>query len=324
VIFLARNNNIERLISVITEKGPNRVFLQIPAGLKTKLVRIMELLDEKGIDVFASLDPCYGACDLKDVEAERMGCDLLVHVGHTKFCESDRIDVVYFPWMHMNTDPVQVIGESLADLEDYRRIGIVASVNFLPVVEETEEFLKSKNFDVFVGESSSMERGQIIGCDVSSALSIEEDVDCYLYLGSGIFHPLGLGLETSKPIFRLDFEEGRIKRMDFDKFQRQRIIAVERAKDAEKFGILVSTKKCQSEPEVALSLKEMLTDLGKEAHIFTMDMVTKDKLEGLDLDCLVNAACPRIAIENRTSFGIPILNVDELQKAVENQNFNKL
>ncbi len=308
--------NIDKLVSRIIEEGPDRIFLQIPEGLRPRLDDIQEKLGEEGIETFVSLEPCYGACDIRDGDASRLDCDLLVHVGHTGFCEDEEIDTLYFPWYY-DRDPVPVLRDSHGVLEDYGSIGLVASINFLPALDEAERFLSSEGHEVFAGKGEKTERGQILGCDISGALSVEESVDCYLYIGSGVFHPLGLALQTDKPVFKLDFEKGEISELDFDRFQRQKIVAMEKARGAEEFGVLVSTKKGQMKTGLALDLKEKIKSIDRDAYILVMDEIRPEKLSGVKADCLVNTACPRVAVEHRTDFDQPVLNPGELEELLE-------
>ncbi|MFP4116972.1 MAG: diphthamide biosynthesis enzyme Dph2 [Candidatus Aenigmatarchaeota archaeon] len=310
---------IEDLIEKILEEEPSKVLVQVPEGLRKKVTDIQSRLEREGVETFVSLEPCYGACDIKDKEAKELGCDLLVHVGHTKFCDDERIKTLYFPWYY-ERDPVPLLKQSLDRLKGFENIGLLSTANFLPSLDKARAFLEEEGFNVFTEEGDRTAEGQILGCDVSAALAVEDKVDCYLYFGSGIFHPLGLLSETEAPVFRLDFEENEIEEMSLDRFKRQRIIAVEKAKEAKTFGILLTTKKGQSRPELASRLKEKLEASDKRAYLFTMDEVTPGKLAGIDVDCLINTACPRVAVEHRTQFGVPILNPDELEEALLGSN----
>jgi diphthamide biosynthesis enzyme Dph1/Dph2-like protein len=74
-----------------------KVFLQIPEGLKTNVDGLVEELESKGFEIVTGLDPCFGACDLKESEAKKMGCDAILHLGHNKFVEKTKIPVIYAP-----------------------------------------------------------------------------------------------------------------------------------------------------------------------------------------------------------------------------------
>src|SRR3989338_8133949 len=75
----------DSLVAEIKKTGAKRVMIQVPAGLKIKLAEIIASLKENGIVALASVSPSYGACDLADEEAKQHRCELLVHIGHSKF-----------------------------------------------------------------------------------------------------------------------------------------------------------------------------------------------------------------------------------------------
>lgn len=297
---------IENLIQKIKERNPKRVLIQIPEGLKAKAKEIENLLNKEGIESIVSLDPCYGACDLRDHEAKKLGCDLLVHIGHSDFGLKSEIPVLYYEWK-IEFDPSSILKENLEKLKEFESIGLVSTINFLDSLKIAKKFLES------VGKKCSI-GGQILGCNFANAKKIEEKVDIFLYIGSGKFHPVGLALKTDKPVYMLDVEKRTIEKVDVEIFLKQKYIAQELAKRSNSFGILVSTKPGQIRVKAALEIKRRITSAGKEAYIFSMDEITPEKLLGVDVDCYVNTACPRIAIDNRTTFGKPILNVDEMDE----------
>ena len=146
-------------------------------------------------------------------------------------------------------------------------------------------------------------------------MSIEEVVDAFLYIGSGRFHPLGLALKTEKPVYVLDMEKNEITDIKElkEKFLKQRYATIAMAKDAEKYGIIVSVKPGQMNLDLAKKIKEKLEKKSKKAYILILNEVKPYKLLGIDVDCYINTACPRITIEDRTSFKKPILNPDEIE-----------
>lgn len=280
-------------------------ILQIPEGLKRKA---LDIADELG-DVLIDCEACYGACDLCINEAKSLGCDGIVHYGHSKLIDSDF--PVEYREMRQDYDPVPVLEKNLEKIKD-KRIGLVSAVQFLESLKLAKKFLESKALTVKIGKGKSNE-GQILGCEVSSAKSVEKDVDAFLYIGSGKFHPLGLALQTEKPVFVLDVEKKEIYEIDKKIFEKQKYAAIALAKDAKKFGILVSVKPGQLNMELAKKIKNYLEDGGNRAYILVFNEIKPEKLLGLDLDCYINTACPRIAIENRSEFKKPILNPDEIE-----------
>ena len=81
-----------------------------------------------------------------------------------------------------------------------KRIGIVATVQFLDRIKEVRKYLEENGRKVLVGKDKQ-NSGQILGCDVGAAKKIQNNVDAFLYIGSGHFHPLGVALNTKKEVF---------------------------------------------------------------------------------------------------------------------------
>jgi len=88
------------------------------------------------------------------------------------------------------------------------------------------------------------------------------------------------------------------------------------AKDSNKFGILLSTKAGQERKGLALELKKEIEHKGKEAFILVSDYLLPEYAIGIDVDCFVNTACPRIAIDDASGWKKPIVNPNELEIAL--------
>jgi 2-(3-amino-3-carboxypropyl)histidine synthase len=282
-------------------------LLQIPEGLITKVLEIADDIE----DVIIYGERCYGACDLAIHVAKALDCEKIIHYGHSEFMKSE-IPVEYRE-IREDYDPTTVLEKYIEKIKQ-NKIGLVSTLQFLDSLEKAKKFLESVGKKAVIGKGSFND-GQILGCDVSTAKSIENDVDAFLYIGSGRFHPLGLALETEKPVWILDVEKQEITGLDDvkEKFMKQRYAAVALAKGAKKFGILVSVKPGQMKLELAKKIKEKIIKEGRKAYIIVFDEIKPDKLMGYDLDCYINTACPRIVIEDRTTFEKPILNPDELE-----------
>jgi len=282
-------------------------ILQVPDGLKRKT---LEIADELG-DVLIDCESCFGACDLAIQKAKVLGCDKIIHYGHSKLIDSD-IPVEYVE-LRQDYDPVPVLEKDLDKIKE-EKIGLISTLQFLDSLEKAKKFLEEKGKIVKIGKGKFYP-GQILGCDITSAMTIEKDVEAFLYIGSGKFHPLGTALKTEKPVYVLDVEKNEISDLKElkEKFLKQKYAAIALAKDAKKFGILVSVKPGQLNLELAKEIKNNLEGKGKKAYILIFNEIKPEKLEGLKLDCYINTACPRITIENRTEFKKPILNPYELK-----------
>jgi 2-(3-amino-3-carboxypropyl)histidine synthase len=299
----------KRIISEIRKRKAHRVFLQVPEGLKMKVQDFAQLLDKSGIETLISADPCYGACDVKDYEAKQLGCDLLLHVGHSDLGLATKVPVIYEEY-RIDFDPVPLLKNNLKELRPYKKICMVTTLQFLDSLKRAKKFLEAEGKKVFVAGS-----GQILGCDVTGAEALDSMVDCFLFLGSGSFHPMGLAIQVEKPVLMLSYETGDLVNLETERNVYRRIKAahIEKARESQNFGILISTKPGQMRIKAAEHAKKMLKTKGKKAWILVMNEITPEKLMGLKLDCLVDCACPRMA-EDFKMFKKPILTPEDLEK----------
>jgi 2-(3-amino-3-carboxypropyl)histidine synthase len=158
--------------------------------------------------------------------------------------------------------------------------------------------------------------GQILGCNASLAKNIDNKVDAFLYIGSGEFHPLEVALETSKPVFWANpftNEVKEIPKADIEKRKKRMKGAYLKFLTSKKIGILVSTKEGQNQIKKAKAFQKTLKD--KDSYIFLFNTLNFIDLENFpDIDCWINTACSRIAIEDYKKFNKPVINLADLER----------
>jgi 2-(3-amino-3-carboxypropyl)histidine synthase len=302
-----------RLIREIRDQKANKALLQLPEGLKTQAQEIAHALGKSGAEILLSVETCYGACDILDREAKSLGCDLIIHVGHSGMLGKTQVPVVYEEY-RMDFDPTRLLEKNLNQLEPYKKICLLTTLQFLGSLEPARKFLESRGKTVLIGKPKiARYPGQVLGCDHSAAKACEQAADCFLFLGSGRFHPLGVSLNVDKPVLFLDYESGKLDDLEKERFRLMKIRAaqIEKAKGARSFGILVSTKQGQGSLAVAESVKSQLEKKGKSAWILIAGEFAPEKILGLKLDCLVDCACPRLA-EDTSMFKKPIIRPEDV------------
>ncbi|HJW97236.1 MAG TPA: diphthamide biosynthesis enzyme Dph2 [archaeon] len=305
----------ERLIVEIRRRKTRRVLLQLPEGLKIQAQEIVQALEKSGAQILLSLETCYGACDILDREAKSLGCDLIIHFGHSQILGKTQVPVIYEEH-RMGFDPIPLLEKSLKGMELYKKICLLTTLQFLDSLEPVRKFLESRGKSILIGKPKIAKYpGQILGCDHSSAKACEKEADCFLFLGSGRFHPLGIAQNVDKPVLFLDFESMKLESLEKEKFRliKIRTANLEKAKEAKNFGILVSTKQGQGSLKIAESAKKQLERKGRNAWILIAGEFTPEKLLGLKIDCLVDCACPRLA-EDTSLFKKPIIRPEDVGK----------
>lgn len=77
---------LDKIIEEIKKSKSKLVGLQFPEGLKQHALDIADKIEnETNVKTIIFADPTYGACDLKGEQCKKLGIDLLLHFGHTKF-----------------------------------------------------------------------------------------------------------------------------------------------------------------------------------------------------------------------------------------------
>lgn len=303
----------------IIDRKAKTVLVQLPEGLKQHATKIVEELEETGAQVFTSMDPCFGACDLSLDKMKAVNADLLVHLGHAPIHRLQNVlHVPVYDKIEKKTleNLVEKAAEAMKE-KKIRVIGLCTHSQFVYLLKDAEKEFEKKGFKVMIGNGSPRIalQGQVLGCNYTAITSIEKNIDAAVYFGEGYFHPLGLAFSTKKPVYFLDTSTQKVTDIssERDKYARKRFAAIELAKKANSFGILVSTKTGQRYKQVALSCKQLIEEHKKKAFIFTMDLVKEDYMAGVGVDCFVNTACTRIVGDDAEHWKKTIINPLELE-----------
>ena len=190
-----------------------RILLQFPEGLKQKALEHAKILEAKGDEVFISASPTFGACDLAIDEAKNIKADKLVHFGHGEFHKAD-FNVEYVPY-EMSAS-LEILNDTLPLLSQYKRIGLVTTIQHVHQLSDIKKFYETNGKIIIIGRpyGFAKEQGQILGCDIGSAATIDREVDAFVYFGGGVFHPLGAVLATTKPFVVAEPYTNRVDVMD--------------------------------------------------------------------------------------------------------------
>jgi 2-(3-amino-3-carboxypropyl)histidine synthase len=290
------------LIRQLRERGVKLVALQFPAGLKRRAAEWAGALKTAGFGVIVSGDSCYGACDLALDTLDH--ADVLVHVGHAPVDKQDR--VIFLPW-EVNFD-VAVLEKALPLLHG-KKTGLVTTVQHVHLIPAIESFMKERGINVRVAEARGRTpcRGQVLGCCFTTAK--ETGSDEILFVGTGLFHPIGIALSTGARVIALDPLTGIAQEVSGETLLRKRFGVIEKARGATSIGIIVSTKSGQHRMDLA----RRLAALSPHAVIVTMHEVSPDELLNLGFGCFVNTACPRLAYDDQIRFPVPVLSPQEFE-----------
>jgi len=317
----------KQLKEEIRKRRAKRVLIQLPEGLKPYGSFLASIVEKTGALAIVSADPCYGACDLAVSEAESLDVDLIVHYGHSKMTEEKKIKTLYFE-AKAKSNVKTAVKKALPLLKGSEKIGLVTVVQHVHALNKAREELLKAGKTVAIGNTGHIKyAGQVTGCDFSNARAIRKEVDAFLFVGGGRFHPIGVALATAKPTVVADpyaraafAIEGEV-----NKILKQRWAQISLAKKAEKFGVLVGLKSGQTKLETAIKVKEKLEKTGKQAILLALrEIIPEVLLQFPDIEAFVNTACPRVSLDDAQRFNKPMITFNETLVALGEMDWEKL
>jgi 2-(3-amino-3-carboxypropyl)histidine synthase len=195
-----------------------------------------------------------------------------------------------------------------------KNVGLVTTVQHVHKIEGVKEALEASGKRVFLLKGShSLYDGQALGCDLFR-LKPAKEIEAFLYIGTGEFHPKELLMLEKKPVFVYNPESRNFYELDKKEvmaIEKKRKAAYTRFLSSEKIGVLVTIKPGQQELESALRLKEKYKD--KEFFFFVADTFDFSSLMNFPfIECFVNTACPRIGYDEAENLEKPIVNIQDV------------
>ncbi len=298
------------------ELNLRKILLHLPAGMHVYATEIADSLEDE-FEVFISSRSSYGACDI-EIHPDM----LTVQFGHSE------IPNIKYPEYVLFLESFSEVS-FLPALENLKlgcsRVGIVASVQHIGAVEEVAEFLKSRGVEARVGRGDGRIKypGQVLGCNFSTARAVKKEVDCFLFLGSGVFHPLGVAVSTKKPVYAVDPYSKKIERITHEDFMRRRYAAIASIMEAKRFGIIVSSKIGQRRTSLAMEVLRVLREEGRKGYPIMTDDIVPESFY-YDVDAYVNTACPRVTYDDYARFQRPVVTPGELLIALGRKKWDSL
>ena len=305
--------DFERVIKKIESINAKNVGLQFPEGLKTQALSIAnEIQKLTNVNVIISGDPCFGACDVSDSKMKGL-VDLIVHYGHTPLPIKYDLPILFVE-SYSKVNVEKSLNESLKLLKNYSKIALATTTQHLHLLDEIKDYLEDNGKEIVIGSGKATRKGQVLGCNFSSIKNL--GAECFLFIGSGNFHPLGIHLFTKSPVIIADPYSGEGRNIgDFaDKILKIRFARITKSQEVKKWGILISSKEGQLRIELAKEIKKILEDEGMEGFLILMDNITPEALlPYMDLEGFVVTACPRIAIDDSQMYKKPLITPQELE-----------
>lgn len=203
-----------------------------------------------------------------------------------------------------------------------KNVAVFSAVQFRPHLEEVQKLLKEKGYSSETSKPlrTSIE-GQMLGCDsYSDSLKIDlSDIDGFIYIGDGYFHPNALLLaqeyeEQIKPVLLMNVVQEMTEVIDKDhinKYLKRKKGNLMRFHTSDEIGVFITTKWGQEYKDSALKLRDLYPE--KNFYFFVGDNFNDQEMENFPyVQCWVNTACPRIGQDDILRFNKPVINIKDI------------
>ncbi|CAG8556107.1 7926_t:CDS:10, partial [Paraglomus brasilianum] len=318
------NFELHKTIWHVKQSNAIKVALQLPEGLLMFACIIADILEQFcGVETLIMGDVTYGACCIDDFTAKALECDFMVHYGHSCLIPVDVTTVkTLYVFVDIGIDTQHFIDTICKNFEAGKELAIVGTVQFVSSIHAVKRVLE-QDYKLVVPQSKPLSPGEILGC-TSPKL---DKLDALIYLGDGRFHLESIMIANPDvPAFRYDPYSKKFTREYYDHADMHslRKHAIEIAKKAKKFGLILGTLGRQGSPKVMEHLEERLNSKNIPYVCVLLSEIFPDKLtQFTDIDAWIQIACPRLSIDWGYAFTKPLLNPYEVSVALESVEWQK-
>ena len=239
-----------------------------------------------------------------------------MHYGHSCLIP---VDVTSVPCMYVfvdiRIDTAHLVGSIRRQFQPGARLLLAGTIQFAASVQAAKAALAGDFPHVTVPQARPLSPGEVLGC---TAPRVGGEHEALVFVADGRFHLEALMIANpSLAAFRYD-PYGRVltlERYDQRGMRDARRAAVEAARGAASWGLVLGTLGRQGSPKVLAGLQSLLAARGRRWVTVLLSEVTPAKLAALSggVDAWVQVACPRLSIDWGDEFTQPTLNPYEVR-----------
>ncbi|KAL4072116.1 diphthamide biosynthesis protein [Scleroderma citrinum] len=342
---------IEKTAKEIRQGAFKRIALQFPDELlhdSVPVYRLLKQLVDDGQELYVLADTSYGSCCVDEVAAQHVNADLIVHYGHACLSQTSRLPVIYV----FGKKPIDAIAcaNHIADLIISKDLPCPSSVVIRHDVAysyQAGEIIKQLRdklsptaarivyhdvpmmADPFPSQSKSNDNAESrldtvherTDTRTKESPSGGEDHSIIVYIGEESLTLANILMKySSNEVYSYNPITNvlRLESGSTNKLLMRRFAAVQKARDADVFGILVGTLGVASYLPVITYLRQLLSRSRKKSYTISVGKINPAKLANfMEIECFVLAACPENSIIESREFFKPIITPYELKVALQ-------
>lgn len=252
-------------------------------------------------------DVTYGACCVDDFSARALGCDFLLHYGHSCLVPVDVTPInTLYVFVDIGIDTQHFIDTVKRNFDAGKKLVVVGTIQFVTALQAARSVLE-KDYVLQVPQAKPLSPGEVLGC-TSPKLP---DMDAIIYLGDGRFHLESIMIHNPDlPAFRYDPYDKKFTRERYDHAEMHslRKHAIATATKAKKFGLILGTLGRQGSPKIMEFMQDSIRKARKEYVTVLLSEIFPGKLGQFNhVDAWIQIACPRLSIDWGYAFPKPLL-----------------
>lgn len=335
------NFEIHKTIWKLQEAKATRVALQFPEGLLLYACTISDILEHfASVETLIMGDVTYGACCIDDLTAKALGCDFLVHYGHSCLvpiavtggavagndgvAKQPRMTVLYvFVEIGIDVDHFIATIRHNFDKPSQQRLAILGTIQFVDAIYRAKRALEDEYKELVVPQVRPLSGGETLGC-TSPVLPV--NLDAFVFVADGRFHLESAMIHNPTVISYLYNPYSKaltLERYDTKKMKGIRKSAIDTAMSAKRWGVILGTLGRQGSPAILQRVESLLGERKLPHFVILMSEVFPKKLQlfGGAVDAWVQIACPRLSIDWGHHFTKPLLSSYEFEVCMKKSSF---
>lgn len=292
---------IPKCLWQIHKSQAKRVALQFPEGLLLFSLTLSSIIEEFGkVETVIMSDVAYGACCVDDLQAERLGCDYMIHYGHSCLVPINvtRMRTLYV-FVEIEIDARPLINIMKENFPADSGLAFVGTIQFNGAICKARRELQSHFRKILVPQAKPLSAGEILGC---TAPRLPNEISAIVYVGDGRFHLEAIMIANPHiPAYKYDPYTKLCTKEEYDHaaMKQDRMKSITRAQTAQHFGVILGAIGRQGNPAIVSDIVKQLQARGLAYTLVVMDEeIMESRLEKYtDVEAWVQVACPRLSID---------------------------
>jgi 2-(3-amino-3-carboxypropyl)histidine synthase len=273
-------------------------------------------------------DITYGACCLDDLGSKALGCDFIIHYGHScliPITESCVKTMYVFVDIHIDLEHlVNTIEYNFPD--KIKKIHVMGSIQYNNSVFLCKKELVDRGYTkIFIPQTKPRSGGEVLGCTSpninnmngasgncnSSDSNLIDNDPTVIFICDGRFHMESAMIANPDYTFYQYNPFTKIlslEKYDVELMKKIRLDMINKCKNANNVGIIFGILGRQGNPDILSNITNILKKKDINYTIILLSEITDQKLmQYSNCEVFVQVACPRISIDWGSYFSMPVI-----------------